>query len=1210
MKTETGLDKSATSPSPPAPVADGLGRFDLGRNSILSGSFDSSRWRDLFSLPHASDPPRVVHASESSRRRRSKVVQLVRMSNEIIDVLNEVYAPPSDRFFPSSCSLAQQHSQHMIFQQVSKMSPATNQCTAREAVEELLRTCPTYSSEELSTTVRTFDKDLVSIPTSQNEPIDLSGLLDPCGREIIEDPSRCMMLTEAEWGQVIEEGNTMKPYMDTKLQNSAQEYQNFVKTLYDAGMINFTSDPQDLVTPFFVAKKDGRQRLILDCRGVNKRFRAPPAMSLAAGYTWSHLQIPKNKNLYVAQSDIKDYFYHLKMPDSLQPLFSMPSVPSSLLRSWKVAANRGGEADREGQAFPMLRVVPMGWNWAMWLAQRVHQHQCLVATGLDPSRIMTDRRPVPSLDTEEPFVLPYADNLNVGGTSQAKVQDIKDKVVSHLRSIGFKVHEELDATTMADSLGYRIDGERGTVQPLPDKLRKVQLCLRWLSRRPKISGKAIEKILGHVVHFTLIRRELLSLFRNLYDFAQAHSSSAHRLWRSAAREARWAAVLLSLCVADLRKEWHTAVTASDASLSGIAVCKRFANLSTVQKIGSQKEGWRFSSYDPTSRPREKTVEKRDVFADPETVKPIRIVPHDPFCFNEDFVEIDQSFMDPVFWQMQFNVHMQIPEHITLLEGRGIVSAVRHKLRDVGCFNKRHLHLGDNLASILIAEKGRSSSYEMLRVTRRLAALLLASSCTLASRWIPSEWNVADHGSRRWEAERKSQAASQKQAQEVREALLYPRRGSSVERGAPQTARARRAQRSSEAAHSLLSAKILARKEQRGEAAEEGQSLGADAFQPSLSRADLFRADGSLASGGNRLSDAVSEVPQVLPVPKLGPGKSQELRQCLERISQRHVCRRQRHQRSNQSLCSLHGRQPRLFSQVQSASKPPKSSRLDKTGSRKHSASICLACCVAAESGAEPTRKTPRSIGACPDVLGLPEARRGHQDQGRRLGLGKFRAGTLSHQPSPSRKAGSFESGTLRRDNPAGLPHHAKFRTDDGKISNRRSAASSSGIGIPSSEKRLGRADDLGGSSQRLHGVVSAPPFRTLSRQTAQREIPARGQKTWPMGKRLFSETLRGPCKSSTGISTAEYPDTGQSSGKCQQVGKGSPKIFMPAAEKDKRSWVIEIYAGTCHLAKAAAKAGYRAIAFDILFGSSCDLLDPAVCAEVLRFAAYHEVKLV
>ena len=110
----------------------------------------------------------------------------------------------------------------------------------------------------------------------------------------------------------------------------------------------------------------------------------------------------------------------------------------------------GGELPGpEGWIWPSLRVVPMGWNWAMYLAQRVHQEQILVATGISPSRILVDSAPAPSLENGEPVIIPYADNLNVCGTNEASVQQIKDTIVSHFRGLGFRVHEELDSSCRA-----------------------------------------------------------------------------------------------------------------------------------------------------------------------------------------------------------------------------------------------------------------------------------------------------------------------------------------------------------------------------------------------------------------------------------------------------------------------------------------------------------------------------------------------------------------------------------------------------------------------------------------------------------------------------------------------------------------------------------------------------------------------------------------
>lgn len=101
--------------------------------------------------------------------------------------------------------------------------------------------------------------------------------------------------------------------------------------------------------------------------------------------------------------------------------------------------------------------------------------------------------------------------------------------------------------------------------------------------------------------------------------------------------------------------------------------------------------------------------------------------------------------------------MQYPEHITLLEGRGIVAAIRHKLRSSSEFGRHHLHLNDNMGAVLLCSKGRSGTFGMLRISRRIAALVLAADITFHCRWIPSEVNFSDKASRKWEHLRVSNA---------------------------------------------------------------------------------------------------------------------------------------------------------------------------------------------------------------------------------------------------------------------------------------------------------------------------------------------------------------------------------------------------------------------------------------------------------------------
>ena len=939
-------------------------------------------------------------------------------------------------------------------------------------------------------------------------------------------------------------------------------------------------------------------------------------MSLAAGYSWSELRLPRGEQLYVAQSDIKNYFYCLEMPTELRRLFSMPGIPSDLLRRWNVPSKflTGGlTLQNGGRVHPCLRVVPMGWSWAMWIAQRIHQEQCMIASGLTADRLLTDRRPAPPLDGQRPVIMPYADNLNVAGTNKEVVQDTKDKVVQHLRGLGFAVHEELDASNIADSLGYRIDGIAGTVQPIPAKLAKVSIAFEWLSRRPKVSGRMVEKLIGHAVHFMLVRRELLAIFRSLYDFARHEPSSPCRLWRSAAREARWVSVLLKICSADLRMPWHDTVTCSDASLSGYAVCSRKATHEEVCLMGSQREGWRFRGYDPTSNPRSQTVERGDVFSDPRTVMPLEQgqAAIDPYQLNGDFREVEKSFMDPAEWHLDFAAHMSFPEHITLLESRGIVAALRHKLRASGCMYRRHLHLNDNLSAVLITDKGRSSAYEMLRVARRLAALLLASNSVLHSRWIPSEWNVADSGSRSWEAERKEQ---RRPKQQVNEALLYPNRAFASQHGKRPTGWNRSPQTVTEGVcptSDLGTGETAAARPNKGGAAREASAESASASSSSsLSRPEPPGAASGLLSSEQGLRSAISGVSASLQSPSIEPERCDEIRRCLLQLSERHVRRRARRQRGQQELRRNHGREPALLGEEWHASVPPVPSRVDKIRPWPNPASSSLGTPRSGGHSLARAGPCPSRTGLGRDVHMLSTTRRGPQPSRRGLGPALWGPEDAQPQSSSSRPAGRVEGWSARRDTASrqqrgSRPGRYADQAPDRGPSQLPVSASSRGPSQPVAE-----CSHVARAWASVCRALPDPAQRAFARSPLQPPGPGLREETRALGRRLLCEALRGSCQAQPGVSPATCSHPAGRPRRREAVPLGSPKVFLAAQSQTKAPWVIEIFAGSCQFSKAAQKQGYNALALDILFGRSCDILCEEVLSWVLHFIDSHDVRLV
>lgn len=78
--------------------------------------------------------------------------------------------------------------------------------------------------------------------------------------------------------------------------------------------------------------------------------------------------------------------------------------------------------------------------------------------------------------------------------------------------------------------------------------------------------------------------------------------------------------------------------------------------------------------------------------------------------NDRFPEVPAESIEDSSWRLCFAWPARRPEHIGILESRGIVSAFRHKLRRASSFGRRHLTLGDNLGVEPIMTKRSSIDF--------------------------------------------------------------------------------------------------------------------------------------------------------------------------------------------------------------------------------------------------------------------------------------------------------------------------------------------------------------------------------------------------------------------------------------------------------------------------------------------------------------------
>ena len=100
------------------------------------------------------------------------------------------------------------------------------------------------------------------------------------------------------------------------------------------------------------------------------------------------------------------------------------------------------------------------------------------------------------------------------------------------------------------------------------------------------------------------------------------------------------------------------------------------------------------------------------------------------------------------WRPIFSVHWSKKEHINALEMRSIYLALLWKARSLRFCNRKLFHLTDSYVSLSILAKGRTSSFQLQPICRKIAAFLLGGGSHLVLSHVDSADNPTDEGSRR------------------------------------------------------------------------------------------------------------------------------------------------------------------------------------------------------------------------------------------------------------------------------------------------------------------------------------------------------------------------------------------------------------------------------------------------------------------------------
>lgn len=309
-------------------------------------------------------------SSKVSRRRARRRALVWAESNAAIDALNHLYGcsgAPGDAPLTTEPSAAQASAQRRVAAAVSGSLPE-NLLSGPEALRELLGSKSDY--EQSDSSVVGYEADKVSLPSGLRAPVPF---LEVAGSEPRSELSLSHMLADDDVVSFREKYEPACLYLDANLRRSPSEYVRFLRRLFEVGILGFSREARGEVQPFFVRKKADRQRLVLDCRRVNQKFRRPPVPDMGSGECLHRLESPPGSPVSVGTADIRNCFYQCGIPPSWAEYFAFKQIPCDEAKEWGATCDVWGQSlPDHGQIYPVLQVLPMGWSWSFWIIQSLH----------------------------------------------------------------------------------------------------------------------------------------------------------------------------------------------------------------------------------------------------------------------------------------------------------------------------------------------------------------------------------------------------------------------------------------------------------------------------------------------------------------------------------------------------------------------------------------------------------------------------------------------------------------------------------------------------------------------------------------------------------------------------------------------------------------------------------------------------------------------
>ena len=267
-------------------------------------------------------------------------------------------------------------------------------------------------------------------------------------------------------------------------------------------LILVSTKPKCVLPLSCVPKKNGKSRLVLDCRHINSCIQCPSFQQ--EGIPAVEALIQANDELFTV--DLKDGFYHIEVH---------PSFRTYLGIKWK-------------NQYYVWSVLAFGISIAPYYFNKV-------------VRVM-----VVYLCENNIRIAPFIDDF-LGMVRPKLFTDHQDFVLHTMQELGWQVNYEksmLNRSTVANFVGFNIsthDDHGPWVKALPAKIRKLRRSIANILNKQKVSARCLARVMGQCISMTKAIVPGKLLLHNVYRvLAQRHSwDDKVLITEQAATDLRW-----------------------------------------------------------------------------------------------------------------------------------------------------------------------------------------------------------------------------------------------------------------------------------------------------------------------------------------------------------------------------------------------------------------------------------------------------------------------------------------------------------------------------------------------------------------------------------------------------------------------------------------------------------------------------------------------